>query len=120
MTREQTYKQQLQALEIYDPAFDPEITTLAQCERQLTRAMKEWSATAPKGEKPSVLEPQYKVIQDLRKEILQHRESLGLTPKSLRKLKSDAFGTVRVGADTEDPAPENVTVLDLVREKFAL
>ena len=52
MTREQIYKEQLQALGIYDPAFDPEIKTLAQLERRLTRLQKEWSATAPPGGKP--------------------------------------------------------------------
>ena len=33
MTREQTYKQQMQELGIYDPAFDPAIHTLAVMER---------------------------------------------------------------------------------------
>jgi hypothetical protein len=120
MTREQTYKEQLRALEIYDPAFDPEISTLAQCERQLSRAMKDWSATAPKGGKASVLDPHYKVIQDLRKEILQHREALGLTPKALRKLKGAYYETQRIGEMADQEAAENVTVLDLVREKYAL
>lgn len=119
MTREDKYRQQLQALEVYDPAFDPEISTLAQCERDLTRAKKAWAATVPKGEKPSLLDPHFAVIQSLRKEILLHREALGLTPKALRKLKADAFETVRVG-ELADDRPENLTVLDLVREKYAL
>ena len=86
MTREQIYKEQLQALGIYDPAFDPEIKTLAQLEDK----------------------------------ILAHREALGLTPKSLRKLKGAYYETVRGDALTQGMDPENVTVLDLVREKFAL
>lgn len=117
-TREQIYREQLQALEIYDPAFDPEISTLAQLERELTRAKKEWSATVPKGEKPSVLDAHYKVIQDIRKDILSHREALGLTPKALRKLKANAFETVRAGELVDDP--DSPTVLSLVREKYAI
>ena len=119
-TREKVYREQLEALEIYDPAFDPEIKTLAQLERRLTRAQKAWSATAPEGGKPSFLDPHYQIIVQLEREILAHREALGLTPKALRKLKGAYYETVRVGAQVEDPAPENVTVLDLVREKFAL
>lgn len=86
MTREQIYKEQLQALGIYDPAFDPEIKTLAQLERRMTRAQKEWSATAPPGGKPSFLDPHYPIIVQLEDKILTHREALGLTPKSLRRL----------------------------------
>ena len=120
-TREQTYTSQLQELGIYDPAFEPEIRTLAQLERRLTRAQKAWSATAPAGGKPSFLDPHYQVIVQLEDKILQHRTALGLTPAAMRKLKGQAtFETVRVGAAEEEQAPENVTVLDLVREKYAL
>jgi len=87
MTKEQVYREQLQALGIYDPAFEPEISTLAQIEREYTRAKKAWSDTAqPAGSRPSFLDPHFAVIQKLRAEILQHREALGLTPKALRKL----------------------------------
>jgi hypothetical protein len=77
----------MEALGIYDQIFDPEIKTLARLERELTRAQKAWSATAqPAGSAPSFLDPHYAVLQKLRSEILQHREALGLTPKSLAKL----------------------------------
>ena len=103
MTREQIYKEQLQALGIYDPAFDPEI-----------------KATAPPGGKPSFLDAHYPIIVQLEDKILAHREALGLTPKSLRKLKGAYYETVRGDALAQGMDPENVTVLDLVREKFAL
>lgn len=90
MTKEQIYRQQMQELGIYEEVFDPEIKTLARIERELTRAMKAWSATAPPGGKPSFLDDHYPVIQKLRAEALQHRESLGLTPKALRKLTGTA------------------------------
>lgn len=87
MTKEQIYREQLQALGVYDPAFEPEIKTLARIEREYTRAQKAWSSTAtPAGSAPSFLDPHFAVIQKLRAEILQHREALGLTPKALRKL----------------------------------
>ena len=85
-TKEQIYARQLKELGIYEEAFEPEIKTLAQLERELTRAQKEWSASAEEGEKPSFTHEMYPVIAGLRKEILQHRETLGLTPKALKKL----------------------------------
>lgn len=88
MTREQKYRAQMEALGIYDPIFEPELTTLCQLEREHQSAKKAWSATAlPAGSRPSFLDPHYSVIQRLRQEILQHREALGLTPKALRKLR---------------------------------
>lgn len=88
-TREKLYAEQLQTLGIYDPAFDPEIHTLAMLERELQRTLKAWKATAPnKQTPPSPLDPLYAVICSLRKEILQHRDALGLTPKGLRRLKN--------------------------------
>ena len=86
MTKEQVYRQQMQALGIYEEIFEPEIRTLCRIEREYTRAQKAWSATAPPGGKPSFLDDHFAVIQKLRAEILQHREALGLTPKALRKL----------------------------------
>lgn len=97
-TKEQIYTAQLKELGIYEPAFAPEISTLAQLERELTRAKKAWSATAPPGGKPSVLDPHYQVICSLRREILAHRETLGLTPKALRRLRGPAGGE---GADQD-------------------
>lgn len=86
MSKEQIYKQQMTELGIYHEIFDPEIKTLSQLERQLTRAEKEWSATAPPDGKPSFTSPVFAVIQKLRAEVLQHREALGLTPKAMAKL----------------------------------
>lgn len=103
-TREQIYKEQLQALGIYDPAFDPEIKALATLERRWTSAKKAWSASAPPGGKPSFLDPHYQVITQLEDKILAHREALGLTPKSLRRLRGSP----------EAPMPQ-----DLIGEKLS-
>lgn len=89
-TREQIYAEQLKALGVYQPAFEPEIKTLAELERDLQRAKKAWRATAPAGTPPSPLDPHYTVITNLRREILAHRDALGLTPKALRRLRERA------------------------------
>lgn len=86
MTREQTYTQQLQDLGIYEPAFEPEIHTLAIMERDLQRALKAWKATAKKGEQPSVTDPIWAAICSLRRDILTHRDALGLTPKDRKSV----------------------------------
>lgn len=118
--REQTYIDQLKALGIFDPAFLPAIRQLCSLEREWTQAKKAWSDTAPPGGKPSFLDPLYPVVQGLRREILAHRESLGLTPKALRKLRGAAESPVledqiatrlqaiadRVGAYTVPKIPE--------------
>lgn len=87
MTREQIYTEQLKALGIYEPAFDPVIKDLAMKERKRQRAQKEWAATVPRGQKPSFLDPLFGIIEQLDREILVYRETLGLTPKALRKLR---------------------------------
>lgn len=86
MTKEEVYRKQMKELGIYEEIFEPEIKTLCRIERELTRAEKAWSKTAPPGGKPSFLDDHFVIIQNLRKEILQHREALGLTPKSLKRI----------------------------------
>ena len=122
MTREEKYIEQMKALEIYDPAFDPAIKNLARLERELTRAQKEWSEEAKRdGLKcPSFKSKIYPVIQGLRTEIDRSRESLGLTPKGLHRIKGTYYETVRAGEMAEETRPENVTVLDAVLKKYAL
>lgn len=93
MKAEDKYKQQLQTLGIYDPAFDAEIHQLCILERELSRARKQWAATVPKGQTPSFTSAAYAVIRDLRRDILAHREALGLTPKALRKLRGAPAAT---------------------------
>ena len=103
MTREQTYKAQLVALGIYEPAFEPLIKDLAKAERRRTRAEKEWAKTAPPGGKPSFLDPHWQVVDTLDRKIQAYRESMGLTPKSLRRLR----GATETAADA-DPITERL------------
>ena len=113
-TKEQIYREQMQALGIYEEIFEPEIKTLARVEREYTRAEKAWSATAAPGGKPSFLDPHYAIIQRLRAEILQHREALGLTPKALRKLTG-----VNAGGDTPEQKDLISSKLDQIAARVA-
>lgn len=123
-TREQTYKAQLQALGIYEPAFDPLIKELAQKERQRKRAQDEWSAHAkekakaagldPQKAKPDFADPLWDVISDLDRMILAYRESMGLTPKSLRRLKGAA------GSDPAQSSAAGIAArLDAIAERVS-
>ena len=90
MAKEAQYKQQLQNLGIYDPAFDGAIHVLCIQERELSRAMKAWKATAEKDAAPLITDPLYAEISKLRKDILARQDALGLTPKGLQRLRRQA------------------------------
>lgn len=94
-TREQIYREQLKALGIYEEAFEPLITDLAQMDRRWTRARKEWTATAPPGGKPSFSDPTYAVLTQIERDRRALREVMGLTPKALRKLRGSPEAPVR-------------------------
>nr|DAL91785.1 MAG TPA: terminase small subunit [Caudoviricetes sp.] len=100
-TKEQVYIEQLTALGIYSPAFDGAIHTLCILERELSRTMKAWKATAAdKNKPPAVTDPLYSAILQQRREILTYRDALGLTPKGLQRLK---------GKQREDSAAKSRT-----------
>lgn len=91
VSKESQYKQQLINLGIYDEAFDPAIHVLCIQERELSRAMKAWKATAPrKDAAPSITDPLYAEISKLRRDILARQDALGLTPKGLQRLRKNA------------------------------
>lgn len=89
MAKEATYKQQLQDLGVYDPAFDPAIHVLCIQERELSRAMKAWKATVAKDQFPPITDPLYQEIAKLRRDILARQDALGLTPKGLQRLRKN-------------------------------
>lgn len=82
MTREQVYAEQLKSLGIYDPAFEPEIHTLAIMERDLQKALKAW-----KKSDGAMVGKTWDAISALRRDILQHRDALGLTPKAYKRIR---------------------------------
>ena len=93
MGKEQVYKQQLISLGVYDEAFDPAIHVLCIQERELSRAMKAWKATAPKDAAPLITDPMYVEISKLRRDILARQDALGLTPKGLQRLRKNIAPT---------------------------
>lgn len=93
MAKEEIYKQQLQDLGVYDPAFEPAIHVLCIQERELSRAMKAWKATAAKDQAPLITDPLYQEISKLRRDILARQDALGLTPKGLQRLRKNAAPT---------------------------
>ena len=89
MRAEDKYKAQLQALGIWQDAFKEEVKTLCQMERELRRQKKFLSAEPkdkPMGGKT------YESVMQLRRDILAHRDALGLTPKSFKRLRGEDFG----------------------------
>lgn len=114
MTREQKYAQQLRQLGIYQEAFDPEIHTLAIMERELQRLMKRWKAegspvTDVSANGSPTSNKTWDAITELRRDILAHRDALGLTPKALRRLKP------AVGKNEDTPEEGAGTVLEVIR-----
>lgn len=90
-SKEAKYRRQLESLGVYDEAFEPAIHTLCIQERELSRAMKAWKATAPsKDAAPSIMDPLYAEISKLRRDILARQDTLGLTPKGLQRLRKNA------------------------------
>lgn len=114
MTKQDKYKAQLMALGVWDEAFKPAVEELATLERELSRARKQWKATAPDDEAPDVLDKHYDVICKLRAEILQHRDALGLTPRGLRRLRpKDA--DLDSGSTSQTASPGLSEVLDKIK-----
>lgn len=106
MKAEDKYKNQLVELGVYQPAFDAEIHTLCMMERELRREQKEWREaktaldTAQDAARESgnmegklltsllkAVNSHYALILQLRRDILSHRDALGLTPKGLQRLR---------------------------------
>lgn len=101
-TKEEKYKSQLVALGIYEEAYDPAIHELCVLEREMSRARKQLKASAPDGQAPSYADPLYGVVRQLQTNILAYRDALGLTPKSLKKLKGQA-GSSAPPAGVQNP-----------------
>ena len=108
MTREEKYAKQMMELGIYHPVFDPAIHTLAIMERENQRAVKALKAAEANGEEKAAAVLRGEVAQQ-RRDILTHRDALGLTPKGLRRLRAAITGQ---RGEREQP-----TVLALLRAK---
>ena len=117
MAKEQTYKQQLIDLGVYNPAFDAAIHMLCIQERELSRAMKAWKTTAGENEAPLITDPLYAEISKLRRDILARQDALGLTPKGLQRLRKAAAPTGDSAPQASAGNPALANLLSAVREK---
>lgn len=104
---EAKYTKQLQELGVYRTAFDAEIKTLAQLEREYRRLDKVWR------EDPDYTSKLYERRAALRREVLEHRDSLGLTPKGFKRLRPD----VREADAAEGEAHPYASILAAIEEK---
>lgn len=96
MGREAMIRADMESVGIYSPIFDSTIKQLAKLERELPKAEKTWRAAGGKmvaelvnktGGKYTAKDPNYAVVDQLRKDILALRSQLGLTPASFAKAK---------------------------------
>ena len=127
-TKEQIYEQLLKDMGIWDDAFRGAVHDLAVLEREQARARRAWKETAEEGEKPSMLDEHYQLIFAQGREIAKLRDSLGMTPKGLRRIitaRDEAFRKSQQVADEEPEAAEaapaeSATVLDFVRARYGV
>lgn len=115
MTREQKYTEQLRAMGVWQEAFAPEVHMLAMMERELQRMTKEWKAqgspiTDETAQGTTTSNKMLDAITVMRRDILAHRDALGLTPKGLHRLRPK-------GLDSEPAASGPSNVLELVMER---
>ena len=111
-TKEQKYANTMKRLGIYDPAFDATIHQLAILEREQARTRNAWKKSPEESDDPAMLDRLYAVILQQDKMILTLRESLGLTPKALKRFRAE------FGAATEDePTEKPKNALELLMEK---
>ena len=108
MPKEKEYIEQLQQLGVYAPAFKPLVHELCIQERELSRLRKELSKAKKEAEEsnkapPALDSPIYTSIRQLQTSTLAYRDALGLTPKALRKLKTDAFAKAASNTGRETP-----------------
>lgn len=116
MAKEDTYRQQLEELGVYNPAFDAAIHLLCIQERELSRAMKAWKKTAAPNEAPLITDPLYVEIAKLRRDILARQDALGLTPKGLQRLRRQSGATGEAAAPISSGNPALTRLLDQMRE----
>lgn len=116
MKQEDKIKQQLQALGIYQPAFDGTISDLATLRRERHRTRAAWKATVPKKVAPSPLDPLYALIRQQSRDILALEDALGLTPKALRRLKAQSIvPEASAAVDAQGGSPVVSALLDTLR-----
>lgn len=112
-SKEAKYKSMMESLGTWNVAYEPLVHELCILEREISRARAAWKKTAPPGAAPSPLDPHYAMIRQMVRESTALRDALGLTPRGLRRIKSQAT------AEGSGEKPEQDSVLSIVRRKYA-
>lgn len=99
MGREAMIRADMESVGTYNMIFEPTIKQLAKLERELSKAEKTWRAAGGQmvaelvnktGGKYTAKDPNYAVVDQLRKDIQALRNQLGLTPTSLKRARQKA------------------------------
>ena len=99
MGREAMIRADMESVGTYNTIFEPTIKQLAKLERELSKAEKNWRAAGGQmvaelvnktGGKYTAKDPNYAVVDQLRKDIQALRNQLGLTPTSLKRARQKA------------------------------
>ena len=97
MGREAMIRADMESVGTYNAIFEPTIKQLAKLERELSKAEKTWRAAGGQmvaelvnktGGKYTAKDPNYAVVDTLRKDIQALRNQLGLTPTSLKRAQA--------------------------------
>lgn len=116
--KETQIREAMTALGVYNAVYEPQIKELAKLERELGRAEKAWrdAYKGMKGDDGKAIEPQmvvtliakdgtpyrtkdpyYSAVEKIRKEVQAQRQQLGLTPKSLQRVKEQNAAQLAAG-----------------------
>ncbi|MBO7668416.1 MAG: hypothetical protein J6T26_08145 [Firmicutes bacterium] len=114
MTKEDKYKAVMESLGTWNVAYAPLVHELCILEREISRARAAWKRTAPPGGSPSPLDPHYTMIRQMVREATALRDTLGLTPRGLRRIKG-----INTGEGSGEDHRDDENVLTLVRKKYA-
>lgn len=118
MGREAMIKADMEAAGIYAPMFDKAIHDLAKAERALSRAEKDWKKAGGKmvaelvnktGATYTAKDPNWGIVEQMRRDVTSLRNQLGLTPTGLARAKAKvrsvaAEGPGAIGALLETAA----------------
>lgn len=113
MTKEQTYKAQLQALGIWDEAFAGAVHDLCMMERDRATTRTAWRAALAAKDR-LLADGLSEVLMNQDKAIQAHRDALCLTPKALRRLQNN-FGAPGSTDSNEKITP--LSALEKVRKR---
>jgi len=100
MAREDMIRADMKTVGTYNEIFEPTIRQLAKSERELSRSEKAWKAAGglmvadlvnKTGGSYRAKDPNYTVVEQMRKDITALRNQLGLTPTGLNKARSKSL-----------------------------